>query len=134
MSASKVISSGVAELEKILFSEEICMIILLINAGEDQLMAYQHTKRSNFFTRHGVDKNSGTHRIAEKLQFNLLHSIGAGDTPMDNFLLSVGLALHVGNYPLKYQGQLLTMNIANAYELGEVLAHFAEMQHTEIKS
>ncbi len=62
-SASKVYSCALDELQKDLYSQEICMIFLLIDVPQDRLMAYQHTKRNNFFTHKGVDKDFGAQQI-----------------------------------------------------------------------
>jgi hypothetical protein len=40
------------------------MIFLLIDIPEDKLMAYQHTKKNNFFNTQGVDKLSGAISIS----------------------------------------------------------------------
>jgi len=56
LSASSVISGNEDSLNAELLKEEICMIFLLVDIPQDKLMAYQHTKRSNFFTHNGVDK------------------------------------------------------------------------------
>ncbi len=106
LSASSVISGNTDILAAELLKEEICMIFLLIDIPEDKLMAYQHTKRSNFFTHEGVDKNFGAAQIADQLQFQLVHSLGAGDSEMDTFLSSVGLAVHVSNPYLSFQSVL----------------------------
>src|SRR5688500_6836058 len=58
-SASAVTAVEFPKLQEQMLAEEICMIFLLIDAPEDQLMAYQHTKRSNFITHKGVDKLFG---------------------------------------------------------------------------
>ena len=55
-SASSVTAVELEKLREQLHAEEICMIFLLIEIPQDQLMAYQHTNRNNFFTRKGVDK------------------------------------------------------------------------------
>ena len=68
-SASKVYSSPVEQLQANLLSQEICMIFLLIDVPQDRLMAYQHTKKSNFFTHKGVDKQFGAEKIAKALDF-----------------------------------------------------------------
>ena len=104
------------------------MIFLLIEAPEDTLMAYQHTKRSNFFTHEGVDKLFGSERIAAHLGVELGHSLGAGDTEMDRFLSGVGLAVHVGPLDLEYKGMLQTIKLKNSFELGELLFRVAELQ------
>ena len=74
----------------------------LIHAPEDQLMAYQHTKRSNFITHKGVDKLFGARAMADFLHSDLQDSLGAGDTELDSFLSGVGLALLVGHIELPF--------------------------------
>jgi Predicted hydrolases of the HAD superfamily len=132
MSASKVYSSSLENLQSDLHDQEICMIFLLIDVPQDKLMAYQHTKRSNFFTHKGVDKDFGAQQIANHLQFELKHSIGAGDTEMDSFLCSVGLAIHVGNPLLSYEGLLPPIKVKNSSEFGEILFELAAMQRNVI--
>lgn len=132
LSASKVYTSSVEELKDELFNQEICMIFLLIDIPEDKLMAYQHTKRSNFFTREGVDKQSGAEEIARYLNFELKHSVGAGDSEMDSFLKAVGLAVHVGNPFLNYEGIVPPIKLNNSSELGELLFVLAAMQRNVI--
>ncbi|MEJ7680255.1 MAG: hypothetical protein WKG06_20855 [Segetibacter sp.] len=48
------------------------MIFLLIDIPQDKLMAYQHTKKSSFFTHKDVDKLSGAEHIAHLLHFLLI--------------------------------------------------------------
>lgn len=132
LSASSVISTEIKMLQDELKSQDICMIFLLINVGEDKLMAYQHAKQSNFFTREGVDKLYGARQIGDKLNFELAHSLGAGDTVMDTFLKGVGLAVHVGNPYLDYHGVLPTIRIRDSSELGDLLFSLAAMQRTLI--
>ena len=127
-SASAVTSVEFPKLREQMRAEEVCMIFLLIEAPEDTLMAYQHTKRSNFFTREGVDKLFGSKRIAAHLGVELRHSMGAGDTEMDRFLSGVGLAVHVGPLDLEYKGVLQTIKLKNSFELGELLFRVAELQ------
>jgi hypothetical protein len=91
-SASAVTAVEFPKLQQQMLAEEICMIFLLIDAPEDQLMAYQHTKRSNFITHKGVDKLFGARTMADFLQCNLQDCLGAGDTELDSFLS--GVALH----------------------------------------
>ena len=110
-----------------MLAEEICMIFLLIDAPEDQLMAYQHTKRSNFITHKGVDKLFGARAMADVLQCDLRDSLGAGDTELDNFLDGVGLALVVGNNDLKFRGMMDTIKLKNSLELGVLLFRAAEL-------
>ncbi len=59
LSASAVTAVEFEKLQEQMCAEDVCMIFLLIDAPEDQLMAYQHTKRSNFITHKGVDKLFG---------------------------------------------------------------------------
>ena len=132
MSASKVYSSSLENLQSDLHDQEICMIFLLIDVPQDRLMAYQHTKRNNFFTHKGVDKDFGAQQIANHLQFELKHSIGAGDTEMDSFLRSVGLAIHVGNPLLTYEGLLPPIKVKNSSEFGEIIFELAPMQRNVI--
>ena len=70
-SASSVTAVELAKLREQPQTEEICMIFLLIEIPANQLMAYQHSKPSNFFTRQGVDKLAGTRRIAAHLGIDL---------------------------------------------------------------
>jgi hydroxymethylpyrimidine pyrophosphatase-like HAD family hydrolase len=132
LSASKVYSSSLENLRSDLHAQEICMIFLLIDVPQDRLMAYQHTKRNNFFTHKGVDKDFGAQKIAEHLQFELKHSIGAGDSEMDNFLRSVGLAIHVANPLLSYESLLPPIKVKNSSEFGEILFELAAMQRNVI--
>ena len=121
LSASAVTAVEFPKLEEQMLAEEICMIFLLIDAPEDQLMAYQHTKRSNFITHKGVDKLYGAHAMADVLGVDLRQSLGAGDTELDNFLNGVGLALIVGNNDLKFNGQVDTIKLKDSHELGNLL-------------
>ena len=132
LSASKVYSASLENLQLDLHEQEICMIFLLIDIPQDRLMAYQHTKRSNFFTHKGVDKDFGAYQIAQHLQFDLKHSIGAGDSEMDSFLRSVGLAIHVGNPLLSYEGIMPPIKIKNSTEFGDILFELAAMQRNVI--
>ena len=87
------------------------MIFLLVEIEEDRLMTYQHTKRSNFVTRAGVDKLFGAQAAMARLGLDLAHCVGAGDTPMDNFLKGVGLAVPVGPLDLEFHGLQQTVRI-----------------------
>jgi hypothetical protein len=75
LSASAVTAVEFDKLRDQMLAEEICMIFLLIEVAQDRLMAYQHTKRSNFFTHKGVDKLSGTREIAARLGIQLEDSM-----------------------------------------------------------
>jgi hydroxymethylpyrimidine pyrophosphatase-like HAD family hydrolase len=126
-SASAVTAVEFPKLQEQMLAEEICMIFLLIDAPEDQLMAYQHTKRSNFITHQGVDKLFGAEAMAKFLQSDLRASLGAGDTELDNFLSGVGLALLVGNQELTFRGVVDTIKLRDSMELGAVLFRAAEL-------
>jgi hydroxymethylpyrimidine pyrophosphatase-like HAD family hydrolase len=131
-SASSVTAVEFAKLRDQMLAEDICMIFLLINVEEDQLMAYQHTKRSNFITRKSVDKLFGAQRMADALGIDLTHSLGAGDTELDQFLNGVGLAVLVGNIDLKFRGLLETIKVKNSFEFGELLFRVAELQREKL--
>ncbi|CAN5596167.1 hypothetical protein BH18ACI1_BH18ACI1_20580 [soil metagenome] len=127
-SASSVTAIELTKLREQLHAEEICMIFLLIERPADDLMAYQHSRPSSFFTRRGVDKLFGTQAIAEYLGIDLEHSVAAGDTPMDNFLSGAGLAVQVGGRDLDFRGIHSTVKLANSFELGDFLFRLAELQ------
>ncbi len=127
-SASSVTAVELPKLREQLHAEEICMIFLLIERPADDLMAYQHSRPSSFFTRRGVDKLFGTQEIAAHLGIDLAHSIGAGDTMMDGFLNGVGLAVQVGNFNLEFRGLHSTIKLGNSFELGDLLFRAAELQ------
>jgi hydroxymethylpyrimidine pyrophosphatase-like HAD family hydrolase len=128
LSASAVTAVEFTKLRRQMQTEEICMIFLLIDAPQDKLMAYQHTKRSNFFTRKGVDKLFGAERIAARLGIDLAQSIGAGDAETDRFLGGVGLAILVGNQELEFRGSFETLRLKNPFELGDLLFRLAAIQ------
>ncbi|MGH9940938.1 MAG: HAD family phosphatase [Pyrinomonadaceae bacterium] len=128
VSASAVTAVEFAKLREQMFAQEVCMIFLLIDAPEDTLMAYQHTKRSNFFTRAGVNKLSGTEAMAAHLGVDLSHSVGAGDTEMDNFLSGVGLTLLVRNHELAFRGIHQTVKVRDSFEQGDILFRLAQIQ------
>jgi hydroxymethylpyrimidine pyrophosphatase-like HAD family hydrolase len=134
-SASSVTAVEFEKLGEQLHAEELCMIFLLIEIPQDKLMAYQHTNRSNFFTRKGVNKLTGTQEIAKHLGFDPAHSIGAGDSEMDKFLNGVGLAVQVGNNPnFPFRGLTETVRINTAFELGDFLLRLADFQREILKS
>lgn len=120
-SASAVTAVELDKLQDQLIKEDICMIFLLIDAPEDQLMAYQHAQRSNFITHRGVDKLQGAIQMSKFLNFELSQSLGAGDTPMDTFLSGVGLAVIVGSMELEFRGLTNTIRLSNSAELGLLL-------------
>jgi hypothetical protein len=127
-SASAVSAVEPAKLQEQLHAEEICMIFLLIERGADELMAYQHSKPSSFFTTKGVDKLTGAQSAAEYIGFDLKASLGAGDTPMDVFLNGVGMAVHVGDGDLPFRGLQSTIRVADSFELGDVMFRLAGIQ------
>jgi hydroxymethylpyrimidine pyrophosphatase-like HAD family hydrolase len=126
-SASAVTAVELHKLSEQLMNEDICMIFLLIDAPEDQLMAYQHTQRSNFITHRGIDKLQGALKMAQFLKFELSESLGAGDTPMDTFLSGVGLAVEVGPLELSFRGLRNTIRLGNSTELGLLLYKASEL-------
>ncbi len=128
-SASSVIAVKFDELREELMRGEVCMIFLLIDLPQDRLMAYQHTKRSNFFTRKGIDKMTGASEMAARLGIDLRHSVGAGDTELDKFLCCVGLAVLVGPLPLEYKGIVETIRLRNAHQLGDFFFLLADAAH-----
>ena len=125
-SASAVTAVEFEKLKEQMLAEEICMIFLLIDAREDQLMAYQHTKRSNFITHKGVDKLFGARVMSAALKCDLRDSLGAGDTELDSFLAGVGLAVVVGNNNLAFKGVVDTIRLNNSTELGALLFRAAD--------
>ena len=127
LSASAVTAVEFEKLQDQMLAEDICMIFLLIDAPEDQLMAYQHTKRSSFITHKGVDKLFGARAMADVLHCDLRDSLGAGDTELDNFLDGVGLALLVGNNNLRFHGLVDTIKLKDSLELGVLLFRAAEL-------
>lgn len=127
-SASSVTAVELSKLRDQLLAEDVCMIFLLIEAPADHLMAYQHSKPSSFFTRRGIDKLSGAEEMASRLAFELEHSLGAGDTPMDSFLSGVGLAVQVGSFDLSFRGSRATIKLKNSFELGDLLFRLAELE------
>jgi hydroxymethylpyrimidine pyrophosphatase-like HAD family hydrolase len=132
LSAASVISGDIEMLAAELKQKDICMVFMLIDLPQDKLMAYQHTKKNNFYTHNGVDKRYGADRIADKLGFKMKHSIGAGDSEMDTFLAGVGQAVHVGNPFLSYEGLMPSIKLQGSSELGDLLFELAAMQRTII--
>lgn len=126
-SASSVIAVEPEKLGEMLHAEEICMIFLLIERPADDLMAYQHSKPSNFFTAKGINKDSGSATMADALRFDIGASLGAGDTLMDIFLDSVGLSVQVGPQELPFRGAHNTIKLKNSSELGDLLFYSASL-------
>jgi hydroxymethylpyrimidine pyrophosphatase-like HAD family hydrolase len=127
-SATTVQSIPVNELRSRLVAEPVCMLLLLIDLPGDTLMAYQHTRRSNFITRQGVNKLFGAMKMAELLGIELRHSLGAGDSEMDTFLSCVGLSVHVNNPKLPFHGLAHTVRLNNFIEYGDLLFKLAELR------
>ncbi len=132
-SASTVMSIPIKALRTELNSAPVCMLFLLIDLPGDKLMVYQHTRRSNFITRHRVNKQSGAESMAELLGIELKHSLGAGDSEMDNFLKCVGLSVHVNNPKLPFRGLMHTIRLNSFIEYGDLLFRLAEMRSGVIK-
>lgn len=128
LSASQVYSSLPEQLAANLHAEEICMIFLLVDIPQDKLMAYQHTRQSNFFTRKGVDKLSGTVQMARYLKMDIDRAVGAGDSPMDSFLQGVGLPVHVRDQHLPFASATDPLKVSGAAELAEVLLTLSSLQ------
>lgn len=126
-SASAVTAVEFPKLQDQMLAEDVCMIFVLIDVPHDQLMAYQHTKRENFFTHMGVDKLFGARAMASLLQSDLEESLGAGDTELDTFLAGVGLAILVGNIQLPFQGMVDTIRLKDSLQLGSLLFRAAEL-------
>ncbi len=131
-SASSVIAVEPEKLAEMLHAEEICMIFLLIERPADDLMAYQHSKPSSFFTAKGIDKMSGVSALSEPLGFDIASSVGSGDTLMDVFLNGVGLSVHVGPQELPFRGSHNTIKLQNSFELGDLLFHLAGLFQGQI--
>lgn len=124
-SASAVHADAFPALCDRLHAQPQCMVFLLVDVPEDRLMAYQHTKRSNFFTHAGVDKAHGAREIARTLGVDLAESVGAGDAELDTFLDDVGLALIVGPQALTF-GRGRRLKLRDPLVLGETLFRLAD--------
>lgn len=126
LSASRVFSGSVDELEAVLHAQPLCMVFLLIDAPEDRLMAYQHTQRTRFVTHRGIDKRHGALALARALGVSLADSVGAGDAETDTFLDEVGLAAIVGNQDIGFKGRYDTVRLPDAPAFGELLLAIAD--------
>lgn len=127
VSASRVISGSVEKLGEELSRRQICMTSLFINRPEDTLMAYQHGKRSSFFTAKGVNKASGLREISPRLGRAPANALGAGDTEMDTFLSEVGFAVIVGKGKLSFKGRKETLRVDSPLDLGELMLAYADL-------
>jgi hydroxymethylpyrimidine pyrophosphatase-like HAD family hydrolase len=126
-SATEVTCEPIGALRKRLVDDEACMVFLLVERPQDRLMAYQHVNRESFVTHGGLGKHDGARRIADRLQVDLAHSVGAGDTPMDTFLGEVGLAVLVGPMALPFRGRIETIRLADSAELGSLMFRLAAL-------
>jgi hydroxymethylpyrimidine pyrophosphatase-like HAD family hydrolase len=129
-SATDVLTISFDELRARLLADPVCMVFLLIDLPHDRLMAYQHTKRSNFITHKGVDKLHGARAMTARLGFDLDQCIGAGDAELDTFLAGVGLAVIVGGAALDFKGRHSTVRLGSSLEFGELLFTIAELTET----
>lgn len=134
VSASRVFSGSVEKLAEELAQRDICMISLFIDQPADKLMAYQHGKRTNFFTAKGVNKASGIRETAAKLGLASVEALGAGDTEMDTFLSEVGFAVIVGGAKLSFRGKKETTRVATPMELGDLIFAYADLLKGKIRS
>jgi hydroxymethylpyrimidine pyrophosphatase-like HAD family hydrolase len=125
-SAQTITSEPLDQLASTLLACAPAMLFVLVDASHDQLMAYQHVRPNQFVTAEGITKSSGAQVAAQQLGFELEASIGAGDTMMDSFLSTVGLALRVGNPSLPFQGRHATVDLAHSLALGEFCFRLAD--------
>jgi hydroxymethylpyrimidine pyrophosphatase-like HAD family hydrolase len=125
-SASRVFSGDIESLAAALHAQPQCLLLLLIDAPQDRLMAYQHTERARFVTHRGVDKRHGALSLAASLGVSLADSVGAGDSEIDNFLDEVGLAAIVGNQDVGFKGRYETVRLPDAPAFGEMLLAIAD--------
>ncbi len=128
LSASRVFSSDLPGLEAALCAQSLCMVFLLVDAPQERLMAYQHTQRTRFVTRTGVDKAYGARAIAQCLGLRLEDAIGAGDAETDTFLKETGFAVIVGSNELDFKGRSCTVRLPDPAALGELLSFAASRQ------
>jgi hydroxymethylpyrimidine pyrophosphatase-like HAD family hydrolase len=126
-SATEVTAEPIRALRDRMLADETCMVFLLVERPQDRLMAYQHVNRESFVTRGALGKHHGARRIAARLQVDLAHSVGAGDSPMDTFLGEVGLAVLVGPMALPFRGTIETIRLADSAELGRLMFRLADL-------
>jgi hydroxymethylpyrimidine pyrophosphatase-like HAD family hydrolase len=127
-SASSVEAGEIEMLAGALRADGACMLLILAEVPDDKCMAYQHANPNRFITAPGIDKLSGARLAAQRLGFDLAHSVGAGDTPMDTFLSGVGLALHVGPLELGFRGLVDTIRLPDPGALGAALFELSSLQ------
>jgi hypothetical protein len=126
-SAAGISSEPLVRLASSLATCEPCMLLVLVDATDDHLMSYQHARPGQFVTAEGVDKASGAEAAARLVGFDLGASVGAGDTIMDSFLASVGLALRVGAPGLPFEGRHATVDLPDSLALGEFWFRMADL-------
>ena len=126
-SAADITSEPLGQLAAALATCEPCMLLVLVNASHDHLMSYQHARPGQFVTAEGVDKAAGAEAAARLVGFDLDASVGAGDTMMDSFLSSVGLAVRVGAPSLPFTGRLATVDLPDSLALGEFWFRMADL-------
>jgi hypothetical protein len=125
-SAHGISSMSLEALASTLVACEPTLLFVAVEASHDDLMAYQHARPNQFVTADGVDKAGGAAIAAQRLGFELSASVGAGDTLMDTFLSSVGLALRVGNPTLPYHGRHATVDLTDSLAMGEFCFRLAD--------
>jgi hypothetical protein len=128
VSATEIVAGSIEALRRTILSHEVCMVAVQVEVPEDRRMAYQHVNPSQFRNAPGVDKLSGAREAAEKFEFELQESVGAGDTPMDRFLEGVGLGFHVGPLPLTFRAHTETLRLDTPEELGHALFELARLE------
>jgi len=131
VSASAVNAIDFKKLRAQLAAEKLAMIFVLLDVPQDHLMAYQHSQKSQFFTREGVDKLSGARAMARHLDIDLSCALGAGDTEMDRFLADAGCAVIVGDAELPYRGRSETLRVPDSLAFGELLREVARMHESQ---
>ncbi|MBV1693698.1 MAG: HAD family phosphatase [Hyphomicrobiales bacterium] len=120
-SASSVDSGALPALRSRLHAEPICMLHVRIDTPYDHTPAFQRVRPSEFITHAHTDKLSGAAAMADLLGFELESSIGAGDTPLDAFLSTMGLAVHVGPLSLEHKGRFATLKAETPEDFGAIL-------------
>jgi len=132
VSVSEVVDWDIKRLREELKKVEPCMVHLSIEQPRDKLMAYQHSRPTDFFTHAGVDKASGSREMSAFLGIHLLHSIGAGDKEMDTFLSETGMSIIVGKDPVPFRGKYETVTVDDPMDLGDLLTAWAELMRIHI--
>jgi hypothetical protein len=123
-STSGAHACSIGDLEARMLDEQTCMTFLLVEE-RDRLPMFHAVRPGAFVTRAGVDKLAGAERLARRIGFDLAHSVGAGDTPMDSFLAGCGLSVQVGPLEVGHSGLQATLRVPDPAGLGAVLRHIA---------